>query len=275
MLDQGYFDINSPRRPGPGPLPRPYTGGPTGPTGPSAIDASIGLRGLNGPTGPPATDDNAGFGRPTGPTGPTTLDISAAQTRDPASEVRITLTGVAAAGLAVGSSTTEGHGAFSRPVIARALSAKPDAIRNAARSLVSSIEDQIEFINASASNDEGMLRRQRDFVNFLKSLTEELSKLADSLDTAIAGGSVNKPEPIFLGKAAEIATRLQVTSSNWIEAHLEGLVDFSIRLGLVATGYQFLHLFNVPDASAGIVSAVLAKTMPTTANNGGAENPQK
>jgi hypothetical protein len=48
-LDQGYFDINSPRRSGPGPLP-PSRGGPTGPTGPSTTGA--GFVGLNGPTGP-------------------------------------------------------------------------------------------------------------------------------------------------------------------------------------------------------------------------------
>lgn len=47
-LDQGYFDINSPRRPGPGPLP-PSKGGPTGLAGPMG---GTELSGLNGPTGP-------------------------------------------------------------------------------------------------------------------------------------------------------------------------------------------------------------------------------
>jgi hypothetical protein len=141
--------------------------------------------------------------------------------------------------------------------IANTLSERSAEIREAARALSEAIKGQIEQLNASKPNDAENLRRQNDFVAFLKQIAAGLDRLADALDQAIACSSDGKPDPVFLGKAGEIAQSLSVAVTGGLERNRNYIVDCSIKFSVFAAGFVFLHACGVDGWIASCVAALM------------------
>lgn len=136
------------------------------------------------------------------------------------------------------------------------LSERPADIRDATRSLVAAINDQIEQLNASMPNDES-LTIHNDFVTFLEMIADGLSKLADALDLALGDDATKPVEPMFLGTAGKIVEKLKSGLFEYLDKEGANLAGFSIKIGLVAAGYKFLHACGVEGDVAAIVSGIL------------------
>jgi hypothetical protein len=109
-------------------------------------------------------------------------------------------------------------------------------IREAARVLSKAIADEITRLNASKPNDPQRLAQQNDFIAFLETIAAELDALAEAIDRAIAVGSAERPEPILLGQAGEIARRLSATIAEGLERNRTYIVDHATKIGLFAAG---------------------------------------
>jgi hypothetical protein len=142
------------------------------------------------------------------------------------------------------------------------LSERPAEIREAARALSKAITDQIEQLNASKPNESESLAKQNDFVAFLEEIAGGLDALAKSIDRAIAAGSTATPEPILLGKAAEIARKLSAVVTEGLERNRTYIVDCTIKIGVFAAGFTFLHACGVDGYIAGIVAALMNVKLP-------------
>jgi len=141
--------------------------------------------------------------------------------------------------------------------VERKLSERPAEIREAARALSNAIADQIEQLNASKPNERESLAKQDDFVAFLQEIAAGLDALAISIDRAIAAGSAASPEPILLGKSAEIARKLSAVVTEGLERNRTYIVDCTIKFGVFAAGFTLLHACGVDGYIAGIVAALM------------------
>ena len=139
----------------------------------------------------------------------------------------------------------------------RRLSERPAEIRQAAQALSKAIADQIEQLNASKPNESERLVQQNDFVAFLREIAAGLDALAESLDRAIAAGSAQSPEPVLLGKSAKIVRKLSAAVTEGLERNRTYIVDCTIRFGMFATGFAFLHACGVDGYIAGVVAALM------------------
>jgi hypothetical protein len=146
----------------------------------------------------------------------------------------------------------------------RKFSEQPANIGIAAKRLASAIRDQLQEWNASKPNDEAGLTRHNELVAFLETVAAELDKLADMLDRAAAASAAGSPEePVFLGKAAEIAEHLNAGFMGFLEKNREHVAGYTIRLGLVLAGFGFLHVIGVGDAAATIATTILNASFPS------------
>ena len=135
---------------------------------------------------------------PSASTTPSTVELAA----------RATIQGKASLGLSVNRASQGATPTDIAATVERRLSERPEEISEGARALSKAIADQIAELNASKPNEPDRLAQQNDFVVFLQTIAGGLDALAESIDRAIAAGSVEKPEPILLGKAGEIARQL-------------------------------------------------------------------
>ncbi len=142
-------------------------------------------------------------------------------------------------------------------IVEQRLSERPADIGAAARALSKAIEDQIELLNASRPNDHEPQTRHDDFVAFLRQIADGLDQLADSIDRAIAAGSAASPEPILLGKSAEIARKLSEVVTKGLDRNRAYIMDCSIKFSLAGAGYVFLHACGVDGYIAGFVAALM------------------
>jgi hypothetical protein len=141
----------------------------------------------------------------------------------------------------------------------RNLSERPAEIREAARALSKAIADQIEQLDASKSNEAESLAKENEFIAFLQKIAAGLNALAESIDRAIAAGSATSPEPILLGKSADIARKLSAVVIEGLQRNSAYIVDCTIKFGLLAAGVAFLHACGVDSVIAGIVAALMTK----------------
>jgi hypothetical protein len=162
------------------------------------------------------------------------------------------------AGPAEAEATLRGEGtvAANARIIERSISERPADIRDAARALVKEIKDQVEQLKNSKPNDEAGLAKHNEFVEFLERIAAGLAELADALDQAVKAGPDGPPEPMFLGKAAWIAEQLNIGLMEWLEANRANVAGFTVRIGLIGTGYLFLHACGLDDRIAAIVSSL-------------------
>lgn len=126
-----------------------------------------------------------------------------------------------------------------------ALSERPAEIRDAARALSQEFTAQVEELKRSRPNDPDRLAKHDDLVAFLDKMAAGLSTLADALDRAVKEASEGKPEPVFLGKAAEVARQLQLGAIEWLEQNRTTLIEVPIRMGLFGLGLAFVHALGV------------------------------
>jgi hypothetical protein len=145
---------------------------------------------------------------------------------------------------------------------ARGLLERPADVVLAARRLSIAIAEQISQLNASKPNDPERLTQQSDFIAFLESIAAGLDDLANLLNQAITSGSASSPEPIFLGKAGEIAKELGAAVEEGLKRHRNYIVDCTIRFSVFGAGFLFLNACGVDGYIAGIVAALMNVTLP-------------
>lgn len=144
------------------------------------------------------------------------------------------------------------------------LAENPTEIREAARMLSKAIEEQIAELNASKPNEENRLAQQEEFIVFLREIADGLDDLAESIDRAIATGSAQKPEPVLLGKAGEIARALSDVVLDGLERNKAYIVDCTIKISVFAAGFAMLHAIGVDGYIAGVVAALMNLKLPKT-----------
>jgi hypothetical protein len=144
-----------------------------------------------------------------------------------------------------------------RGAVQRRLSERPEEIREAARALSKAISDQIAELNASRPNEPDCLAQQNEFVAFLQTIAHGLDALAESIDKAIAAGSAEKPEPILLGKAGEIARQLSDTVAEGFERNRTWIGDWTIKICVLAAGCKFLQAIGFAGDIASVVTAIM------------------
>jgi hypothetical protein len=135
-------------------------------------------------------------------------------------------------------------------------------IREAARALSKAIADQIVELNAFKPNEPDRLAQQNEFVAFLQSIAAGLDSFAESIDRAIAAGPGEKPEPILLGKAGEIAGQLSAAVAEGLERNRTYIVDCAIKFGVFAAGFTFLHAIGVDGYIASALAALMNVKLP-------------
>ncbi len=104
------------------------------------------------------------------------------------------------------------HQRAAHVVIERKLLERPDDIRKAARNFAQAFADEANRLRNSKPNESGRLAQHDSLVSFFEQMATGLTDLADALDRAFSSATADhpSPEPILLGKAAEVARWLQV-----------------------------------------------------------------
>jgi hypothetical protein len=146
------------------------------------------------------------------------------------------------------------------------LSQQPADIRDAMRALSQEFRAQIEELNAVRPNDPARAKAYNELVALFQKMAKGLSDLADALDTAINRAVDGKPEPVFLGKAGEIARGLQRVLVKWLDESGTIIVERPLRITLFSLGVAFLHLIGADSVTAigGLTAIVLNKGAPSS-----------
>jgi hypothetical protein len=98
------------------------------------------------------------------------------------------------------------QGGATKSVIEGRLSEQPAAIRDVARDLSRKFRSQVSELKRQRPNDPDRIAQLDNLVVISGNMATGLAHLADNLDQAISGGSKDKPEPVFLGGAAEVCS---------------------------------------------------------------------
>jgi hypothetical protein len=132
-------------------------------------------------------------------------------------------------------------------------SPEPDlaGICAAAREFVTAIEDQL--VDLRGHNDPPT----RDLIDFLEALAVGLKEIADALDQIL--GAPPDQQRLFLGTAGKIVDQL----IGYIEAHRTAIAGYTVKVGLVCAGYNFLHAMGLGDWAAALASGLLGYKLPT------------
>jgi hypothetical protein len=140
--------------------------------------------------------------------------------------------------------------------IERTLSDRHFDVANAARALAEQFSAQVEELRQNKPNDPDRLTQYDSLIPFLEKMAYGLANLADALDKL--AGSDAAPEPVLLGKAAEIARWLQKAATDWLEANNTMVIDVPIRLGLFGFGIAFVHALGIDSTAVTAGLAYLA-----------------
>ena len=131
-----------------------------------------------------------------------------------------------------------------------ALSERPAEIRDAARALSREFTAQVEELQRSRPNEPDHLAKHDDLVAFFEKMAVGLATLADALDRAVSAAAEGKPEPAFLGQAAEVVRQLQLGAMEWLEKNRTTVIEVPFRIGLFGFGLTFLHAIGLDGAVA-------------------------
>jgi hypothetical protein len=93
-----------------------------------------------------------------------------------------------------------------------------------------------------------------------ENLATGLANLADNLDQAISTAREGKPEPVFLGKAAEVAQQLHFGLMEWLEENRTAVFEVPFRIGIFAAGVAFLHSIGADSTAAVGAMGLLVKS---------------
>jgi hypothetical protein len=146
------------------------------------------------------------------------------------------------------------HYAASIQIIQRRLLERTDDIRTAARNLAHAFEQQVkELREGNIPNEPVPLAQYKNLLDFLEQMASGLAELADALDrtfTSTADSPASSPEPVLLGKPAEIVRWLQGLTQRWREEIGTNIVSVPIRFGVLLGGIEFLHWLSADSAAA-------------------------
>jgi hypothetical protein len=169
--------------------------------------------------------------------------------------------GRAALSLETGVATKKGMAAGARRTFEQQVPPNIGEVRNATRAFVKAIDEELERLRASTPNDPEQLERHREFVSFLEMLSRGLTNLATTLDNAVkAAGTKN--ERAFLGKAGDIVEQLSIGVMEWLTKNRAHVAGYTVRIGLVAAGWTFLHWCGMGGITAAFVSSVVNASIP-------------
>ena len=143
--------------------------------------------------------------------------------------------------------------AASIQVIERKLSEAPDDIVATSRDFAKALKEQADELRASKPNEPGPLAQYENLIAFLDKMAAGLGELADALERAFktaTGEPRPLPEPVFLGKAAVIARRLQLGTVEWIEENRNTVFSIPFKTAVLRGGLAFLHLLGLDSAPA-------------------------
>jgi hypothetical protein len=161
--------------------------------------------------------------------------------RDMAERQRRNIAPFASSELAADSGNYEVKGGPTKSVIERRLSKQPAAIRDIARALSREFKSQASELKQLRWNDKDRIAQRDNLLALSENLAIDLANLADNLDQAISKGSKRKPEPVFLGKAAQVVQRLHFRLMGWLEENRTAVFDVSYRVGVLLTGIVFRY----------------------------------
>ncbi len=138
--------------------------------------------------------------------------------------------------------------------IRRALVARPVSIRDSARALAQALKEQAVELQHSKPNEPEKLLEYEKLITFIDDTSNGLAVLADTIDSAIQNGS-DTPEPVLLGKAAEIARELQAGAMEWLQANRTTVFEGAFRLGLFGLGIAFVSALGI-EVTAAVVGSI-------------------
>jgi hypothetical protein len=154
----------------------------------------------------------------------------------------------------------EAKGGSTKLVIERRISEQPTDIRDAARTLSKELKSQVNELKQLRWNDPDRITQRDNLVALLESMATGLANLANNLDQAISKGTKGKPEPVFLGKAAEVTQQLHFRLMQWLEVNRTAVFEVPFRVGIFVTGVALLHSLGADSATAIAALGVLVKS---------------
>jgi hypothetical protein len=146
--------------------------------------------------------------------------------------------------------------------IQRALVARPLPIRDAARALAVALKAQAVELQHAKPNEPSKLEEYEGLIQFINETSDGLQALADTIDRAIGDTQQGSPEPVLLGKAAEIANQVHAGAMEWLLANRATVFEGAFRIGLFGLGMAFVSALGIelsPAVTASI--ATLAGTV--------------
>jgi hypothetical protein len=154
--------------------------------------------------------------------------------------------------------------------INRALSQQPADIRDSMRALSLEFNAQIDELKARWPNDQDGSDSYSNLLALFEKMAKGLSDLADALDAVIENASDGKTEPVFLGKAGEIARGLQRFLMKWVDESDTKVIERPVKITLYSLAIAFLNSIGADSAAAiaGLTAIVLNKSTPSTGKNG-------
>jgi hypothetical protein len=151
--------------------------------------------------------------------------------------------------------TLSGARAASVGIIERRILQHPNDIRPAARSYAQAVKACADELRCAKPNDPARLPQYNDLLGFLERMATGITELADALDHAFENAT---PQPVFLGNAAQIVTKLQLETAAWLEKIGTDVIDVPVRVGVLMGCGLFLHSFGLDSEAlfAGIGAVV-------------------
>jgi hypothetical protein len=155
-----------------------------------------------------------------------------------------------------GTGSYELQGGATKSVIERRLSEQPAAIRDIALALSKEFRSQTSELKQQRPNDPDRIAQLDNLVVLSGNMASGLAHLAENLDRAISKGSKDKPEPVFLGKAAEVVQRLHLNFTGWLKENKTAVFDVSCRVGIFSIVAVFLHSLGADTTTAAAIGGV-------------------
>jgi hypothetical protein len=148
-----------------------------------------------------------------------------------------------------GTGSYELQGGATKSVIERRLSEQPAAIRDIALALSKEFRSQTSELKQQRPNDPDRIAQLDNLVVLSGNMASGFAHLAENLDQAISKGSKDKPEPVFLGKAAEVVQRLHFGLMEWLKEN--GTVfEVPYRISIFVVGVAVLHSLGADSTAA-------------------------
>jgi hypothetical protein len=124
-----------------------------------------------------------------------------------------------------------------RPTMLQRVEQDPVAIRNAARDLVTAINEQIAQLAPRNDPD------TRDFIDFLTWVVGQLNALITALDQLIAAAP--EQQPMFLGGVGKVVEQLKIGTFEYLEPHRAAIMGRAFNFGLSIIALKFAALFGL------------------------------